>query len=171
MAISHAGVAALVAVYGNDFPTHKSAGHGAVFLIYWYITNYAIAYGPVGWVVVSEVFPLDMRAKGIGISSAFNWIMNFAVAQVTPVMLANIGYKTFIVFMCFCILGFFWAFFLLPELKGLSLEEIDELFKDNTSANDRERRERIAKEVDLMKAVVEVEHNESSQKPPTEIPV
>jgi MFS family permease len=161
MAVSHAGVAAIIAVYGHNFAAHKAAGHGAVFLIYWYITNYAITYGPVGWVVVAEVFPLDVRAKGIGISSAVNWIMNFTVAQVTPIMITNIGYKTFIVFMCFCVVGFFWALLLLPELKGLSLEEIDAVFKDESSAEDRERRERITREMGLDKVAEAMEHKES----------
>lgn len=161
MAVSHAGVAAIIAFYGHNFAAHKAAGHGAMFLIYWYITNYAITYGPVGWVVVAEVFPLDVRAKGIGISSAVNWTMNFTVAQVTPIMITNIGYKTFIVFMCFCVVGFFWALLLLPELKGLSLEEIDAVFKDESSAEDRERRERITREMGLDKVAEAMEHKES----------
>lgn len=160
MAVSHAGVAAIVAIYGQDFASHKMAGNAAVFLIYWFITNYAVAYGPVGWVVAAEVFPLNIRAKGISIAAAVNWIMNFAVAQVTPVMQANIGYKMFIVFMCFCILGFFWALLLLPELKGLSLEEIDRVFKDDTSEEDRQRRARIESDVGLDK-VTEVARTES----------
>lgn len=161
MAICHAGVAAIIAVYGHDFAHHKSAGHGAVFLIYWYITHYASCYGPVGWVVVAEVFPLDIRAKGIGIASAVNWIMNFTVAQVTPIMITNIGYKTFIVFMCFCVLGFFWAWLILPELKGLSLEELDAVFKDQSSAADRLRRERIANQLGVDAVVEAIEERKA----------
>lgn len=161
MAVSHAGVAAIIAVYGHNFAAHRAAGHGAVFLIYWYIANYAITYGPVGWVIVAEVFPLDVRAKGIGVSSAVNWIMNFTVAELMPVMITHIGYKTFIVFMYFCVLGFFWALLILPELKGLSLEEIDSLFKDRSSAEDRERRERTGREIGLDKIAEAMEHRES----------
>lgn len=43
-------------------------------------------------------------------------------------MIKNIGYKTYIVFMCFCIVGLLYAIFILPELKGLTLEEVDEIF-------------------------------------------
>lgn len=163
MGISQAGVAAIIAVYGNKFAAHPAAGHGAVFLIYWFIVNYAVAYGPVAWVVVAEVLPLDVRAKGIGIASAVNWIMNFAVAQVTPVMITNIGYKTFIVFMSFCVAGFFWALLVLPELKGLSLEEIDAVFLGSSPVQEIQRRESIARETGLDKAidmVGKVEHAE-----------
>jgi len=74
---------------------------------------------------VAAVFSFDVQSKGISISSAVNWIMNFTVVAETPVMITHIGYKTtFIVLMCFCVLGFFWALPILPKLKGLSLEEI-----------------------------------------------
>lgn len=167
MAISHAGVAAIIAVYGNDFPNHKSAGNGAVFLIYWYIAWFASTWGPLAWVVSAEVFPLDMRAKGMSISSAVNWIMNFTVAQVTPVMITNIGYKTYIVFMCFCITGFIYAVFILPELKGLSLEEVDNVFHDTHGAEDRARREKIAQQIGLDKVAEQVAHKEKVR--PTEV--
>lgn len=42
-------------------------------------------------------------------------------------MIQNIGYKTYIVFMCFCIVGLLYSIFILPELKGLSLEEVDKV--------------------------------------------
>ncbi|KAE8321180.1 general substrate transporter [Aspergillus sergii] len=149
MGIAHAIVAALIATYGSNFAEHKSAGDAAIFFIYWIVVNYAMPYGPVGWIVTAESSSLDIRAKGVAVGSAVNWIMNFAVAQVTPVMLTNIGYKTFIVFMCFCVLGLVWVYFVLPELKGLSLEEIDAVFADEVSAEDRLRRERIADELGL----------------------
>ncbi|OJJ77798.1 hypothetical protein ASPBRDRAFT_112178 [Aspergillus brasiliensis CBS 101740] len=147
MGIAHAIVAALIATYGSDFAAHKNAGNAAIFFIYWIVVNYAMPCGPVGWIVTAESSSLDIRAKGVAIGSAVNWIMNFAVAQVTPVMIANIGYKTFIVFFCCCALGLVWVYFVLPELKGLSLEEIDAVFADEFSAEDRLRRERIAQEL------------------------
>ncbi|RAH63510.1 putative galactose transporter [Aspergillus piperis CBS 112811] len=143
MGIAHAVVAALIATCGNNFGEHKSAGNAAIFLIYWIVVNYAMPYGPVGWIITAESSSLDIRAKGVAIGSAVNWIMNFAVAQVTPVMITNIGYKTFIVFFCFCVLGLAWVYFILPELKGLSLEEIDAVFADEISTEDRLRREQI----------------------------
>jgi len=161
MGMAHGIVAALVATYGDNFKEHTAAANAAIFLIYWYIVNYALPYGPVGWIITAESSSLDIRAKGVAIGSAVNWIMNFAVAEVTPVMIKNIGYKTFIVFMCFCVVGFFWALLLLPELKGLSLEEIDAVFKDESSAEDRERRERITREMGLDKVAEAMEHKES----------
>ena len=77
MAVSHATIAAIIAVYGGDRNfANKAAGNGAVFMIYWYIVWFAVTWGPLAWFVSAEVFPLDMRAKGMSISSAVNWIMS-----------------------------------------------------------------------------------------------
>ncbi|OXC81159.1 hypothetical protein C344_06642 [Cryptococcus neoformans AD1-7a] len=160
MAISHAIIAAIVAVYGDKFDTHKSAGNAAVFFIYWISANFACTWGPLAWVVSSEVFPLDMRGKGMSVSSGANWIMNFTVAMITPHMIGSIGYKTYIVFMCFCVVGFFFSIFILPELKGLSLEEIDKVFNDDSGVEDRARRERIAAQIGLDKVAGQIQHQE-----------
>lgn len=172
MAISHATIAAIVAVYGGTRLAdgtytafkNKAAGNGAVFMVYWYITWFAVTWGPLAWVVSAEVFPLDMRAKGMSISSAVNWLMNFTVAEVTPVMFDNIGYGTYLVFMAFCILGFLYAWILLPELKGLSLEQVDAIFNDKSGTEDRERRERVAKQIGLDKLAQNVQHKEGGDK-------
>ena len=166
MAISHAVIAAVIAVYGEPprfDQGYKAAGNGAVFMVYWYIATFAVTWGPLAWVVSAEVFPLDMRGKGMSISSAVNWLMNFTVALTTPVMFQNIGYGTYLVFMGFCIIGFLYSVFLLPELKGLSLEDVDRIFKDNSGAEDRERRERVAKQIGLDKAAADVQHAEKTQ--------
>lgn len=120
---------------------------------------------PGGLLTISiTVFPLSMRAKGMSISSGVNWLMNFTVATVTPVMIDNIGYKTYIVFMCFMIFAMFWSTVILPELKGLSLLQIDEIFNDTTAAEDEARREKIAKQIglDKLQAQAQIEHKEDA---------
>ncbi|KAL1413322.1 hypothetical protein Q8F55_001081 [Vanrija albida] len=165
MAVSHATVGAIVATYGGRFDEHKAAGNGAVFMVFWFIANFAVTWGPLAWVVSSEVWPLDMRAKGMSISSATNWIMNFTVAMITPVMFKNIGYKTYMVFMCFCIVGLLFSIFIVPELKGLSLEEVDHIFGDDAGAKDQQRRDRIAHEIGLDKLASDIVHKEQVHGP------
>jgi len=71
MAVCHATIGAIVAVYDGRFDQgYKAAGNGAVFMVYLYIATFAVTWGPLAWVVSAEVFPLDMRAKGMSISSA-----------------------------------------------------------------------------------------------------
>lgn len=95
-------------------------------------------------------------------NSHFSWIMNFTVALTTPIMFNSIGYGTYLVFMGFCIIGIIYSAFLLPELKGLSLEEVDAVFKDTSGAEDAARRERIAKQIGLDKVAQEVKHEEKA---------
>ena len=57
-------------------------------------------------------------------TSTSHAVQNFVVATITPIALQNIGYGTYLLFMAFMILGTLWAFFLLPELKNKTLEEV-----------------------------------------------
>lgn len=84
--------------------------------------------------------------------------MNFTVAMVTPVMFKTIRWKTYIVFMCFCILGLLYSIFIVPELKGKTLEDIDRVFGDSSGAEDQRRRERIAQQIGLDKVARDVQH-------------
>jgi hypothetical protein len=89
---------------------------------------------------------------------------NLIVSLVTPIMIDNIGYKTYIVFMSFMVFAMFWSAVLLPELKGLSLLQIDEVFNDTTGAEDEARREKIARQIGLDKLQQQtlVEHKEDA---------
>lgn len=88
MCICLAGVAAIIAVYGDRFDTNVGAGNGAAFLreftesrsnriltiVFWYIISFAMTWGPLPFIVASEVFPLDMRGKGMSVSFCINWV-------------------------------------------------------------------------------------------------
>ena len=63
--------------------------------------------------------------------------------------------------MCFCIVGFFYSLFILPELKGLSLEEIDAVVKDQSGQEDQARRERVARQIGLDKLANQVVQKEN----------
>ncbi|KKY31899.1 putative high-affinity glucose [Diaporthe ampelina] len=78
------------------------------------------------------------RAKGVALSTATVWLCNFIVGVAAPPMLEQIGFGTYIFFGSFCILSGFWAIFLVPETKGKSLEQVDELFKDTVAQEEKE---------------------------------
>jgi hypothetical protein len=56
-----------------------------------------IGFQAVVWVYPSEILPLNLRQKGSSISTACNWITNYAIVQVAPIGVKNIGYKFYIV--------------------------------------------------------------------------
>jgi hypothetical protein len=88
------------------------------------------SWGPVSWIVVSEVFPLSMRAKGVSLGGSANWLNNFAVGLSTSPFIKTSQFGAFIFFGCITVVAALWVFFFLPETKGLTLEEMDELFGD-----------------------------------------
>lgn len=55
--------------------------------MYLYTAAYGMSYGPIGWILPSEVFPLSMRSKGVSLSTASNWINNFLIGLVTPALM------------------------------------------------------------------------------------
>ena len=55
-----------------------------------------------------------------------------------PVMLEKAGFETYIFFVCFCFLSGVWAYFLVPETKGKTLEEMDAVFGDTSAQEERE---------------------------------
>ncbi|KAI2816758.1 hypothetical protein CBS115989_6529 [Aspergillus niger] len=120
-------IAVLMALYGPDW-ANPSAGWGCVAVAFLYILIYGNTYSPLGWALPSEVFPNALRSKGVALSTCVNWLSNFIVGIVTPVMMANIGYGTYVFFAACCVLAGTWAFFLVPETTGRTLEQIDEVF-------------------------------------------
>lgn len=107
--------------------TH-GAGIGATVMLFLFETFFTIGFQATVWVYPSEVLPIRIRQRGSSLSTAANWICNYAVVQFTPPALDNIGYKLYIVF---AVLNAFFAvciYFFMPETKGLELEEVDKLF-------------------------------------------
>jgi hypothetical protein len=81
---------------------------------------------------------MRIRAKGMGISTMTNWLWNGIIAFCFPILFAAVGKVVFVIFGGFCVLMFVWSLFCVPETKGKTLEEIDEVFGDSLAINERE---------------------------------
>ncbi|GFF24244.1 probable glucose transporter rco-3 [Aspergillus udagawae] len=151
MAVCHFIVAGIIGTYSGQFENHKGAGWAAVVFVWIFIINFAYAWGPVAWIVVSEVFPLSMRAKGVSIGGSSNWLNNFAVGLSTSPFIAASDYGTFIFFGVVTTIGVLYVWFLVPETKGRTLEEMDELFgSESIAAEDEALKRRIEREIGLL---------------------
>ncbi|KAJ6103438.1 hypothetical protein N7486_005865 [Penicillium sp. IBT 16267x] len=142
-------VGVIVAKFQHDWPGHVAAGWTAVALIWLYIAGFGATWGPVSWTLVSEIFPLSIRAKGASIGASSNWINNFAIAFFVPPMLKAWEWGTYIFFAGFLAVGIAWVYFYLPETKGTSLEEMDRVFKSNTGERDAEMMREAQRDVGL----------------------
>jgi hypothetical protein len=87
-------------------------------------------FSPISWIYPVEIFPMQIRSIGFSISSVVNYSTMVLFSQVSPIGLANIGWKYYIFFVCSNLVSAALVFFCYPETKGKSLEQMDELFGD-----------------------------------------
>ena len=162
----------IIAIIGSTTPaSNQSAQSALVAFVCFYIAFFASTWGPIAWVITGEIFPLQIRAKAMSLSVASNWLWNWAIAYASeyfpllrcvfaPILIylsapylvdpgagnANLGTKVFYIWgtTCFCCIIF--AYFCIPETKGLSLEQIDVLYRNVTPVKSVSYRKRLLAE-------------------------
>lgn len=100
--------------------------------IYTYIIFFAISLGPLGWLLISEVYPLKIRGFASSMGSFNHWFFDLMVAISFPLMRAtSLGENggIFGIYMLVVLLGLFFAKYVVFETKGLSLEDIEKKYK------------------------------------------
>jgi MFS transporter, SP family, galactose:H+ symporter len=99
--------------------------------IYTYIIFFAISLGPLGWLLISEVYPLKIRGFASSMGSFNHWFFDLMVAISFPLMRAtSLGQNggIFFIYMIVVLLGLLFAKFVVFETKGLSLEDIEKKY-------------------------------------------
>jgi MFS transporter, SP family, sugar:H+ symporter len=98
-----------------------------------YLTFFAMTWGPGAWIITGEIFPLRIRARGVGLATTANWLANTVISFLTPLMVEtehwNIGPCVFLVWGFACVMAAFFTYFFLPETRGLTLEQVDLVFE------------------------------------------
>ncbi|MCJ1262745.1 hypothetical protein MMC22_002615 [Lobaria immixta] len=127
----------IVAIIGVSPSKHDpSAVRAEIAFICIYISFFASTWGPGAWVVIGEIFPLPIRSRGVGLSTASNWLWNCIIAVITPYMVGkdqgNLGTNVFWIWGSLCAICFVYAYLLIPETKGLSLEQVDRMMEETT---------------------------------------
>jgi len=107
---------------------HHHLGGMALFLaIATFIAAFAMAMGPVGWILCSEIFPTNVRGRAMSIASFTVWVSCYVVAQTFPMLNDSPHVGPAITFWVYCaisLLAFAAVLVMVPETKGRSLEEI-----------------------------------------------
>jgi MFS family permease len=98
----------------------------AVVALLLYVGCYQLSFGPIGWLMISEIFPLKLRGRGLSLAVLVNFganaLVTFAFSPLKELLGAGILFCGFGVI---CVLSLVFIFFIVPETKGLTLEEIE----------------------------------------------
>ncbi|EKD12585.1 quinate permease [Drepanopeziza brunnea f. sp. 'multigermtubi' MB_m1] len=150
MAICHVIIASIVAAFRDSWDENKVAGWAAVSMVWLFVVHFGYSWGPCSWIIVSEIWPLSTRTYGIALGTSSNWMNNFIVGQVTPDLIDDVSYGTYLLFGGLTFLGAAFIFFFVPETKRVSLEEMDVIFGSPGAAQaDKERMDEINAEIGL----------------------
>ncbi len=89
-----------------------------------FIASHAFGQGAVIWVFISEVFPTRVRARGQALGCFTHWVFAAVISQTFPLIAEVSGGHIFAFYACCMVAQLLWAIFIMPETKGISLEEI-----------------------------------------------
>ncbi|GAW03574.1 general substrate transporter [Lentinula edodes] len=118
-------------IYASTKPADPGAQIAGIAMIF--LTNivFSASFGPVSWVLASEVFPTSTRSIGTSVATCCNWAFNTMLSQLSPIGISNVGYKFYLVFVCCNFVNLIVMVVFFPETKGKTLEEMAEVFGDS----------------------------------------
>ena len=119
------GAALTLAVAAAGFYAPATSGGLVLVGLLGFIAFHAIGQGAVIWVFISEIFPNRVRGKGQALGSFTHWFMAAVISWTFPVMAQASGGHAFAFFSAMMLLQFFFAWLIMPETKGVSLEELE----------------------------------------------
>lgn len=120
-----AGACVALALTGLGFASGHHDGAVIVALLCAFVAFFAFSIGPIKWVVISEIFPTNLRARAMGMATVALWLTDIVINQLFPIMRNRFGIWTMF-FACalFLAIQFAVVAVALPETKGMTLEEI-----------------------------------------------
>ena len=113
--------------YYDDFPSSVT-----LISLCCSIIGFSFGLGPIPWLIMSEIFPTKVRGVASGIATQVNWFSAFILIKFYDDMVASMhSYGTYWFFAAVCFLCVIYVFVFLPETKGKTLEEVEELFANH----------------------------------------
>ena len=126
-----AAIASKFGVDGNPGVLPKWYAIIVVAFICLYVMGFAWSWGPLGWLVPSEIFPLEVRSAAQSVNVSVNMIFTFAIAQVFTSMLCHMKFGLFIFFAFFVAVMSLFIKKFLPETKGVPIEEMSIVWQNH----------------------------------------
>ncbi|CAH9070352.1 unnamed protein product [Cuscuta epithymum] len=115
--------------FGDDKVLSKGYSILVVGFICLFVAAFGWSWGPLGWTVPSEIFPMETRSAGQSITVAVNLFFTFVIAQSFLSLLCALKFGIFFLFACFITVMTIFVFLLLPETKGVPIEEMMHLWQ------------------------------------------
>lgn len=107
----------------------KVIGISTLVFIIIYTASFMMSWGPICWVMISELFPNKIRGKAIAIAVAAQWAANYLISSTYPAMMEFSTGATYWFYGTMSIISFFFVWKMVPETKGRTLEEMENLWK------------------------------------------
>ncbi|OOF91458.1 hypothetical protein ASPCADRAFT_177520 [Aspergillus carbonarius ITEM 5010] len=120
--------ASMIITFACLIPGDAQAAKGAAVGLFTFIATFGATWLPLPWLYPAEISPIKTRAKANAISTCTNWLFNFLIVMVTPIMIRNIKWGTYLFFAVINALFIPVIYLFYPETSGRSLEEIDLIF-------------------------------------------
>lgn len=102
-----------------------------LFLVCVFVAAFAWSWGPLGWLVPSEICPLEIRSAGQSINVSVNMIFTFFIAQLFLTMLCHMKFGLFFFFAGMVVIMTIFVHFFLPETRGIPIEEMSGVWKEH----------------------------------------
>jgi SP family arabinose:H+ symporter-like MFS transporter len=137
-------------ILGFLFKLNVLEGPWILIFILLFIACFAFSFGPVSWIIISEIFPTSIRGRAMSLATLSLWVANFFVGQLTPLMLKSNHWgpaATFWTFAVLCAPGLWLTWKLIPETKGKTLEDIEKFWKGANSKKTTTMRDKSVREV------------------------
>jgi len=107
----------------------KVIGISTLIFIILYTASFMMSWGPITWVLISEIFPNKIRGRAIAIAVAAQWAANYFISSTYPAMMEFSGGMTYSFYGLMSLLSFIFVWKMVPETKGKTLEEMERLWK------------------------------------------
>lgn len=117
--------------FGQGVVLSKGIGIFLVVVISLFVLGYGRSWGPLGWLVPSEIFPLETRSAGQSMVVCVNMLFTALIAQCFLISLCHLKYGIFLVFAGLIVIMSLFIYFLLPETKQVPIEEIHLLWQEH----------------------------------------
>ncbi|CAI0377865.1 unnamed protein product [Linum tenue] len=123
--------AIMAAELGDHGGIGKRYAVAVIVLIGFYVAGFGVSWGPLGWLVPSEIFPLEIRSAGQSIVVAVSFLFTFVVAQTFLSMLCHLKAGIFFFFGGWVVVMTVFVYLLLPETKGLPIEKMGDVWREH----------------------------------------